>query len=90
MTSGKRSVTDEGGVALASWGALAGIDLRVTQSRRPKRSEGRVTNQRTNTQSSQRQAQTGDYCPGSWSLSTTGARYRVVRQMYVSNREGVT
>ena len=31
MTSGKRSVTE--GVALASWGALAGIDRRVTQAR---------------------------------------------------------
>ena len=89
MTSGKRSVTDGRGVALASWGALAGIDLRVTQSRRPKRSEGRVTNQRTNTQSAQRQAQTGDYSPGSWSLPTTGMRYRVVRQMYVSELGGV-
>jgi hypothetical protein len=34
VTSGKRSVTI--GVALASWGALADIGPRVTQSQRPK------------------------------------------------------
>ena len=85
MTSGKRSVTE--GVALASWGALAGIDRRVTQARETEAQRRSCHQSADEHPSTDFEATLNNTQPGRESLRNRAVRVYAVRQMYVSNRE---